>query len=199
MEQNQVETAVKTMLQKTNTNQSLKVYTKAEPKPKFINSTLQPYYEKTDLTLKWVYDCCKTLKPLKGIDVNEMQVQFWYIEFIKMGWMKKDFDKQFEAIKRATLYGRIDLESWIKTEIMYNEIDFNVKLKEAIENRILQGKALKERKVECGYTDEEKEKISLYEADLIKRKYERDQLEANEDWVKKERIRIKKSLFGIIE
>ncbi len=183
------------MLQKTNTKKDLKSYTKAEPKPNFITAALESYYEQTDLTLKWVYDCCLTLKPLKGIDINEQQIQFWYIEFIKMGWKKKDFDKQFEAIKRATLYGRIDFEAWVKTEMMYNEIDFNVKLNEAINNRIQQGKILKHKIPKCSYTDEEKEKISLYEASLIKGKFEREQFEANEEWVKQERIRIKKELI----
>lgn len=183
------------MLQKTNTNQVSRNYLKNEPKPKFINSELQPYYEKTDLTLTYVYDCCLTLKPLKGIDVNEQQVQFWFIEFIRMGWNKKDFDKQFSAIKRATLYGRIDFESWVNTEIMYNEIDFNVRLKEIINNKIQQGKILKDKIAIVTLTEEEKEKIRLYESDLIKQKFLRDQLEANEEWVKQERIRIKKELI----
>lgn len=197
MEANQVESAVKTMLQKTNTNQNLKVYTKAEQKPKFITNALEPYYESTDLTLQYVFDCCKTLKPLKGIDVNTQQVQFWYIEFIKMGWKKKDFDRQFETIKRATLFGRIDFEAWVKTEMMYNEIDFNIKLDQVINNKIQQGKILAEKKGECNYTEEEKKKISLYEANLIKQRYEREQLEANEEWLRQERIRIKKEAFGL--
>lgn len=183
------------MLQKTNTKEELKTYTKAEPKPAFINSALEKYYEQTDLSLKWVYDCCLTLKPLKGIDVNDMQIQFWYIEFIKMGWMKKDFDKQFEAIKRTMLYNRIDLENWLTTEKMYNEIDFNIKLQQAIDDKIQQGKFLSNKKAGCNLTDEEKKKISLYEADLIKKKYLREQLEANEEWIKQERIRLKKELI----
>lgn len=185
------------MLQKTNTNQSLKVYTKAEVKPYFINSELLPYYEQTDLELFYVFDCCKSLKPLKGIDVNSQQVEFWYKEFIRMGWKKRDFDKQFEAVKRATLYGRIDFEVWLKTEIMYNEIDFSVKLKNAIDSKIQQGRILKNKTAECSYTDEQKKNISLYEATTIQQQYERELLEANEEWVKQERIRIKKELvFG---
>lgn len=183
------------MLQRTSTSQVLKNYLKDEPKPKFINSELQPYYEQTDLTLTYVYDNCLTLKPLKGIDVNEQQIQFWFIEFIRMGWKKRDFDKQFNAIKRATLFNRIDLDSWLKTETMYNEIDFNVRLKEVIENKIQQGRILKDMKIECSYTEEEKEKIRLYESTLIKQRIEREQLEANEEWLKLERIRIKKELL----
>jgi len=183
------------MLQKTNINQGLKSYTKDEPKPKFINSALSDYYDQTDLTLRWVYDCCLTLKPLKGIDVNEQQVQFWFIDFIKMGWKKKDFDKQFAAIKRAVLYNRIDFENWLNTEIMYNQVDFGIRLKEIIDSKIQQGKFLKDKKADCILTDEEKQNISLYEADLIKQRYEREQLEANEEWVKQERLRLKKELI----
>lgn len=183
------------MLQKASINQVSKSYLKDEPKPKFINSELQPYYEQTDLTLTYVYDCCLTLKPLKGIDVNEQQVQFWFIEFIRMGWKKRDFDRQFAAIKRSTLYGRIDFELWIKTEMMYNEIDFNVKIKEAVENKIQQGKRLSELVAKCNYTEDEKKNISLYESTLIKQRYERELIEANEYWVKQERIRIKKEII----
>ena len=161
-------------------NQSLKVYTKAEIKPKFINSELQPYYEQTDLELFYVFDCCKSLKPLKGIDVNSQQVEFWYKEFIRMGWKKKDFDKQFEAIKRATLFNRIDFESWLKTEIMYNEIDFKTQLSKIIDNKISRGYLLKDKQAEL--TDEEKQCIDLYIAEQTKRKYNDGYYEARDTY-----------------
>lgn len=169
MDEDQVNNAVKTMLQKTNTNQNLKVFTKAEAKPKFIDSELQTYYEQTDLELFYVFDCCKSLKPLKSIDVNEQQIEFFYKEFIRMGWKKKDFDKQFAAVKRATLYNRLDLDVWIKTEIMYNEIDFNVKLSEIINNKIQRGNFLKDKKVEL--TDKEKTEIDLATAKQVEFNY----------------------------
>ena len=147
------------MLQKMNTQQDLKSYTKDEPTPKFITPALESYYEQTDLTLRYVYDCCLVLKPLKGIDVNEQQVQFWYIEFIKMGWKKKDFDKQFETIKRATLYNRIDFENWLSTGIMYNEIDFRVRLSQEIDAKIQKGNFLKNQKIEL--TPEENKMVEL--------------------------------------
>ena len=157
------------MLQQTNINQNLKVYTKAETKPYFINSELQPYYDQTDLELYYVFDCCKSLKPLKGIDVNKQQVEFWYKEFIRMGWKKKDFDKQFEAIKRATLYNRIDLENWLKTEIMYNEIDLNREITRIINNKIQRGERLKNIKAEL--TEEEKQEIDLAIAKQVEFNY----------------------------
>lgn len=154
------------MSQKTNTNQNLKVYTKAENKPYFINSELLPYYEQTDLELFYVFDCCKSLKPLKGIDVNSQQVEFWYKEFIRMGWTKKIFDKQFEAIKRAALFNRIDLENWLKTEMMYNEYDLQLMIRTVINNKINEGKILQSRldknpSYSDQLSDDDKDKIDL--------------------------------------
>ena len=183
------------MLQIANTQQVLKSYLKDEPKPKFINSELQPYYEQTDLTLTHVYNSCLTLKPLKGIDINEQQVQYWYIEFIRMGWKKKDFDKQFEAVKRAMLFNRIDIENWTNTEMMWNSTDFRVKVENAINDRIRNGKLLGEKVIKCNYSDEQKKDILLYESDQIIKRHQREQLEANEDWIKQERIRLKKELI----
>ena len=185
------------MLHPTSTQQGLKHYTKDEPKPAFINSALLPLYEQTDLSLKYVYECCLILKVLKSIDINEQMIRFWYIEFLNMKWKKKDFDKQFEAVKRATLYGRIDFEIWLKTPVMFNEIDFNVKLNEIINSKIQRGKFLKDQKPECNFTEEQKKDILLYESDLIFRKHQAEQLEANDEWIKQERIRLKKEIiFG---
>ena len=176
------------MLQKTNTNQNLKVYTKAETKPYFINSELQPYYEQTDLELFYVFDCCKSLKPLKGIDVNSQQVEFWYKEFIRMGWKRQDFDRQFEAIKRTTLYNRIDFETWVKTEIMYNEIDLKVRLNELINDKIQRGKYLKDKKIEL--TPEEKQEVDLAVAKEIELGYQSGWYEARETYQQERRRRI---------
>lgn len=176
------------MLLKTNTNQGLKHYTKQEPKPAFINSELLPYYEQTDLSLRYVYDCCLTLKPLKGIDINEQQIRFWYIEFIRMKWLKKDFDKQFEAIKRATLYGRIDFEAWVKTEIMYNEIDLRVRLEDIINSKIQRGKFLKDKKIEL--TDAEKQEVDLAIAKEIELGYNAGWYEARETYQQERKRRI---------
>jgi len=171
--------AEKIMLQKKNTNQSLKVYTKEEPKPAFINSELLPYYEQTDLSLIYVYECCKTLKPLKGIDINDMQVEFWYKEFIRMGWTKQIFMKRFEAIKRAVLYNRIDLENWMNSDILYSEDDFNVAVKRKIDTMIQRGNFLKDKKVEL--TEEEKTCVDLWASQDAELRYKREKAEAMED------------------
>lgn len=176
------------MLLKTNTNQVLSNFTKDEPKPAFINSALLPLYEQTDLSLRYVYDCCLTLKPLKGIDINEQQIRFWYIEFLNMKWKKKDFDKQFEAVKRATLYGRIDFEAWVKTEMMYNEVDLKIKLNELIESKIQRGKFLKDKKIEL--TEAEKQEVDLAVAKEIELGYNAGWYEARETYQQERKKRI---------
>ena len=165
MEASELNNAAKTMLQKKNTNQSLKTFTKVEPRPKFINDELLPYYENTDLELGYVYDCCKALKPLKGIDVNDMQVEFWYKEFIRMGWNKQIFGKQFEVVKRATLYNRIDFENWLSSEITYNEHDFRIAVKQKIDSLIQRGNFLKNQEVVL--SEEEKKYAELAEMKKI--------------------------------
>lgn len=143
-------------------------------KPKIIKGEFVELYNQTDLEFVYVYDCCKALKPLKGIDVNAQQVEFWYKEFLRMGWKKRDFDKQFEAVKRAKLFNRLDLENWTESEIMYNEIDLNVILDRRIDKIIREGRKLA-RKIEL--TEEEK-RISELSAmndlkyELTKRRYE---------------------------
>ena len=164
-----------------------------EVKPKFIDSELQPYYEQTDLELFYVFDCCKSLKPLKSIDVNEQQIEFFYKEFIKMGWTKKDFNKQFEAVKRATLYNRLDLDIWLKTEIMYNEIDLSVKIKEVIENKIAQGRRLQNQDIVL--SDEDKQSIDLYAADVARFRKNNDYYEKQEEY-KQDRIKYWQKKLG---
>jgi len=136
---------------------------------------LLPYYEATDLELFFVFDCCKTLKPLKGIDVNQQQVEFWYKEFIRMGWTKQIFMKRFEAIKRAVLYNRIDLENWMNSEILYSEDDFNVAVKRKIDTMIQRGNYLKDKVIELSEEDKkavELAEIKKIEFELKNRRYE---------------------------
>ena len=176
----------KTQLQRTNTNKDLKIFSKAEPRPAFVTDELLPYYEQTDLSLRYVYDCCLSLKPLKGIDVSDMQVEFWYREFLRMGWKKKDFDKQLEAVKRATLYGRIDLDNWVKSEITYNEMDFRTELNREIVNLIRKGEQLKAM-LDRGLslTDEEKKYVELSVAARITAEYQNRRYELMEEWNEK--------------
>ena len=79
--------------------------------------------------------------------------------------------------------------------MMWNSTDFRVNVENAINDRIRNGKLLSENVIECNYSDEQKKDILLYESDLMAKKQQRDQLEANEEWVRQERIRIKKELI----
>lgn len=90
---------------------------------------------------------------MKGIDINLQQAEFWFREFIRMGWTKNIFRKQFESVKRAILYNRIDFENWLNTETMYNEYDFNFMVKQRVDEIIARGKFLKNKKVELNEED----------------------------------------------
>lgn len=105
-----------------------------------------------------------------------------------MKWKKKDFDKQFEAVKRATLYGRIDFEAWVKTEMMYNEVDLKIKLNELIESKIQRGKFLKDKKIEL--TEAEKQEVDLAVAKEIELGYNAGWYEARETYQQERKKRI---------
>jgi hypothetical protein len=111
--------------------------------------------------------------------VNDQQVEFWYKEFIRMGWTKQIFTKRFEAIKRAVLYNRIDLENWMNSEILYSEDDFNVAVKRKIDTMIQRGNFLKDKKVEL--TEEEKTCVDLWASQDAELRYKREKAEAMED------------------
>lgn len=150
---------------------------KKEPMPEIVrkDQELQNFYNSTDLEFAYVYDCAKSLKPLKGIDVNLQQVEFWYREFLRMGWTTQIFNKRFETIKRATLYNRIDLENWLNSDVMYSEEDLNIAVKRKIDSMILRGEYLKDKKVEL--SEEDKKFVQLAELkkiefELKNRRYE---------------------------
>jgi len=117
---------------------------------------------------------------LKGIDINDQQVEFWYTEFIKMGWKKKDFDRQLKTVKRATLYNRIDLENWLSTEIMYNQIDLRLAIDRAVNSLIAKGNYLKDKEYEL--TEEDKKAVDLALANEYKFKYENSGWEARDNY-----------------
>ena len=189
-----IQNAVTTLLRPKNSNKTLKTFTKAEPKPTFIKAELQSAYDSTDLELMHVLECCKSLKPLKGIDINSQQIEFWYKEFLKLGWTKKIFDKQYEAIKRATLYNRIDIENWFNTPIMYNENDFELEIDRRIERIIQKGNFLKDKKIEL--SEEDKKAIDAAMAKEVELKYKSGFYEARQTY-QQERREFWKSRFKI--
>ncbi|HUX93842.1 MAG TPA: hypothetical protein VMV36_08535 [Ignavibacteriaceae bacterium] len=125
------------------------------------------------------------LKPLKGIDVNNQQIEFWYKEFLSLGWTRKIFDKQFESVKRATLYNRIDLENWLNTPLMYSENDFEVEVSRRINRLIQRGNFLKDK--DYVLTEEDKKAIELAIANECEMKYKNGFYEARETFSQERR------------
>lgn len=181
----------KTSLVKTNTNQNLvKHFPKAEPLPNCVTvgESLIEFYDKTDLEFTYVYEQCKTLKPLKGIDVTLQMVEFWFREFIRAGWNKKWFDKQLKAIKQKQLFNRIDIADWFNAEIMYNELDFNIRVNKKIEQMIQRGRFIQDHP-EIELTDEDKKCLELEITKELEFKRTNDLLDKKETW-KQERKRM---------
>lgn len=88
------------------------------------------------MLLKYVYEKCIKLIVIKNISVSNESVQAWFIEFIRMGWSTYIFNRQYEAVKRAKLFGALDFSIWIKEERMYGESEFNLMLTKKIERMI---------------------------------------------------------------
>lgn len=105
-----------------------------------------------------------------------------------MGWKKKDFDKQFEAVKRTTLFGRIDFENWIKSEITYNEMDLRVEVDRQINNMIVKGERLK-RIMDQGITlsEDEKRFVELSVIKQLEIEFQNRRYDLMEKWNEKVR------------
>lgn len=171
--------------------------TKTEPTPKCITAgeSLLDKYNQTDLELAYVYENCKTLTPLKGIEINLQMVEFWFREFIKAGWTKFIFDRQLKAIKYKKVFARIDIADWFETEVMYNEFDFNMALQKRINNMIQRGKWLSEHSSEA-ITEEEKKSVELALAQEMEFKRTNEKLRMIDDY-KTKRRRQWNQKFGI--
>jgi hypothetical protein len=121
----------------------------------------------------------------------------WFIEFVRRGWNMKMVQSRYDALIGTKIYGieKLEIADWINAVQVYAVDEVNIMVKQKIDALISNGRYLQGKKAECILTDIEKTNILLYEADLIKRQYQREQLEANEEWIKQERIRIKKELI----
>jgi len=153
-------------------------------------------WNKTDLTFEFCIKLFAQLEAVKRENFPKETARQWFIEFVRRGWTKKMLQRRYDALMSTKIYGieKLEMADWVNAIPVMAMDEVNLLVKQRIDTAIANGKFLKDRVLECSYTDEQKEKISLYEADLIKRKFEREQLEANEDWVRQERIRIKKGL-----
>ena len=164
--------------------------TKVEPLPKCVTAgeSLVEFYNKTDLEFAYCYEQCKTLIPLKGIEITLQMVEFWFREFIRAGWNKKWFDKQLKAVKQKQLFNRIDIADWFSAEVMYSELDFNIRVNKKIEQMIQRGEFLKNHP-EIELTEEDKKCLELEIAKELEFKRTNDLLDKKETW-KQERKRI---------
>ena len=169
---------------------SLQHITKAEPVPRCVTAgeSLIEFYEKTDLEFAYCFEQCKTLIPLKGIEITLQMVEFWYREFIKAGWNKKWFDKQLKAIKQRKLFNRLDIADWFEAEIMWNSLDFNIMVGKKIARLIQRGEFLKQHP-EIELTEEDKKCLELEIAHELEFKHTNDLLDTKETW-KQERKRL---------
>lgn len=170
---------------------------KTEPVPNCITSgeSLVEQYNKTDLQFDYVYENCKTLTPLKGIEINLQMVEFWFREFIKAGWTKFIFDRQLQALKYKKVFARIDIADWFQTEIMYNEFDFNAELTRRIIRKIQHGKYLREHP-EVELSEEDKEAVELALAQEMEFKRTNEKLRLVDDY-QTERRRLWNQKFGM--
>ena len=127
------------------------------------------------------------LKPLKGIEITLQMVEFWFREFIRAGWNKKWFDKQLKAVKQKQLFNRIDIADWFSADIMYTELDFNIRVEKKINSMLQRGKFLKEHP-DIVLTEEDKKCLELEIASELEFKRTNDLLDKKENW-KQERKR----------
>jgi predicted transcriptional regulator len=109
-----------------------------------------------------VFDNCKALKPLKGVEVTLQTVEFWFREMIKNGWTKKIFDERLEAVKRTKIFGiMIDWNVWVESELTYNQYEMNRLIERTISSKIQEANELKEKGVTL---DDETKRFIEYSA-----------------------------------
>lgn len=104
----------------------------------------------------------------------------WYIEFIKSGWKKTDFDKQFERVKRLQIFNRLDIADWYRSDETYNEIDLNVAVDRKINHLIQRGEFLQRYGTDAKLTANDLTSIKMAVATKLKFVYQRNHSEAIE-------------------
>jgi hypothetical protein len=137
---------------------------KGEALPKCISSDphLTEKYYGTDLTLAYVFEECKALKALKGVEVNVQNVATWFREFIQMGWTKNYFNQRLAVVKRATIYGAfIDFSVWCQAEALYTDFEAHKIAENIIERKIRDARDMRQQGVKL---TPEQEKFIRYAA-----------------------------------
>lgn len=168
-----------------------------EDPPTWLSPEAQRNWDKTDLTFEFCIKLFAQIEAAKREKIPPETARQWFIEFIRRGWTKKMLQDRYDALMTTKIYGieKLEIADWINAIQVYAIDEVNLMIKDRINNLIQQGRLLKDKKPECNYTEAEKKKILLYEAEQIKQNNIREQYEANEDWLKQERMRIKKEIF----
>jgi len=142
--------------------------------PKFIRSDRYLIGLLVESNLSWdiVYKTCLNLGIIKQIAISDQTIEEWYKEFLKAGWTKEHFLKQYEALKTAETYGRVDYAMWVKSERMYSELELKQALEIEIQKRISRGEKLSKLMEKPKVITEQQEKdIRLYEANQANIRY----------------------------
>lgn len=165
--------------------------------PNFLkgNKKYEELISNSDLTWDFVYQCCLHIGVIKQISISDQTIEEWYKEFLKSYWSKKDFLKQYEALKNMVTYARIDLALWTKTERMYNEIELRNAIKIEVQSLISKGYRLKkELEKDTILTEEQKKQIRLSEYALQLIKYNLKSAREIEEIKEQEELRAKEIL-----
>ncbi|HOI29920.1 MAG TPA: hypothetical protein PLZ15_09210 [Melioribacteraceae bacterium] len=86
-------------------------------KPVFVNEDL---YYGSDLTFTEVYLKCKELCLKKMVNVDDLTIQGWYVEFLKEKWNSEKFNQRLQEMVFIKTYGeRIDISQWFEKEAVY--------------------------------------------------------------------------------
>lgn len=115
-------------------------------KPIFVHDEL---YSSTDLLYTEVYIKCKELGVKKMLNISDITIQGWYVEFLKAGWDSKKFNERLSAMIYVECFGGVlDIQKWFDAEELYTMDIVQKKINDAINrlvekgNEILQGKEI---------------------------------------------------------
>jgi hypothetical protein len=102
--------------------------------PAFLTKNDLELYETSDLGFAYVLVRCRELGALKMIDIGEVTVRAWYVEFLRQEWTKKYFDERMEVVKRSKYFGGIDIAQWLNEELaVFTLNDLQILVKEEVE------------------------------------------------------------------
>ena len=171
--------------------------------PSFVFGANVEKYQATDLSYTYTHLKCAEIGALKMIDISTATIRLWYLEFIRLGWNVSMFQSRCEAIKRAKIYGGIDLRLWIEVDMMYSQFELNLAVNERVDSMIKRGATLK-RLMAKGFalTDDEVMLSELEAANEYQNKFRarrRDLIEEKKEELKQARyaeVRLKKEILN---